>query len=251
MKFWLLLLVLSLSSCLQKNLNTIKEKLGLAPKAQLQEEILNIQMPSLNEVWALEDAPVAKEVTAYDKLSPEQKQKYQIAFIKEMMWEIRRVPATDNDYQNYLNMLIQGGTREGIINGLMVDNYYRGLEEQKQAVISPTIDFTKQFMAQFLAQKFKDDLLFDVNVYRLKRIMSEKVFSLLDKMQGQKDYQESWYALFSQKMAQDYPELWQNQLRKNTDPVFHYQWAQSMPSGHIKSEVIIKLHRVLNHLNKI
>ena len=57
-----------------------------------------------------------------------------------------------------------------------------------------------------------------------------------------------WYSVFSSELAKDYDMLLKAPVRKDPRLEFHLKWAESMPVQHIKSEFIIKLHKVMNGL---
>jgi hypothetical protein len=62
------------------------------------------------------------------------------------------------------------------------------------------------------------------------------------------DHLYRWYAVVSADLATEYPEYIKSEVRGDTRPEYHYEWAKSMPVQHIKSEFIIKLHSVMNGL---
>jgi len=81
------------------------------------------------------------------------------------------------------------------------------------------------------------------------RITTERCLEIIDQyIDSNKDDLYSWYAVFSGELANKYPAVWKNKLRKTTKMTHHKKWAATVPDQHIKSEVIIKVHKVFNSL---
>lgn len=190
-----------------------------------------------------------KGPTEFDKLPLERRRQFDYKFIEELFLVTRKTDAKDEDLSNWLNTLDQGGSREGIYQALVLDEVYNGLESIEGKPTKKLLDFCLKFSQKYLKQTFKADSLNQLNLYSLKRIFTEKGMDLLDYYEVQDlDALYRWYALFSADLAKDYEPLLQSEIRKNTSEKFHYNWAQSMPIQHVKSEFIIKMHAVMNGL---
>src|SRR5690606_21927792 len=90
----------------------------------------------------------------------------------------------------------------------------------------------------------------NLNIFSLKRLVVDRALDMVDSLSSKPEDVYRWYSLLSFQLARDYASLWKNQLRKNPEVLVHYQWAQQVPLQHLKSEVIIKLHMVFNHLSQ-
>ncbi len=241
-----LLLSLILSSCLDKARNFVQNKMG---KTQNEMEI---PMPPILKIMQEEQKPVEEiQIDEFAKIEEKQKLKYQSAFLQEVVLATTRVKISDAEYENWMNVLVQGGSREGIYHGLVLGDYYRRLEEESNPALPIIATFTQEYMNEFLMQKFDEELLKDVNIFKLKNVVSEKTMDLIDKLSYKREYLANWYTLFSVYLARKFPNLWKNELRKSMDKTTHLLWASRMPLGHIKSEAVIKLHTVFNTLGQI
>ena len=65
-----------------------------------------------------------------------------------------------------------------------------------------------------------------------------------------KDDVYKWYAVFSSDLAISYNGVWDNNIRKQRSPSKHYRWASLAGEQFIKSEIIIKLNKLYNHLDQ-
>ena len=82
-----------------------------------------------------------KEETEFDRLNPEEKRQYDYNFIQELFLVTRKVEAGDEDVVNWLNVLEQEGSREGIYQALVLDEIYTGLEEMNEVSSERLINF--------------------------------------------------------------------------------------------------------------
>ncbi len=190
-----------------------------------------------------------KGPTEFDKLPLERRRQFDYKFIEELFLVTRKTDAKDEDLSNWLNTLDQGGSREGIYQALVLDEVYNGLESIEGKPTKKLLDFCLKFSQVYLKQTFKSESLTQLNLYSLKRIFTEKGMDLLDYYEVKDlDALYRWYALVSADMAKDYAPLLQSEIRKNPSAKYHYNWAQSMPIQHVKSEFIVKMHALMNGL---
>lgn len=195
---------------------------------------------------------IQKEPTEFDRLAEDKKKQYDYNYIQEIYMVTRKTPPRDEDYAKWLNSLEQGGSREGLYQALVLDEVYTSLEGIEEKSNDNVLKFTLDFSQKYLNQTFNPGSVKDLNVYSLKRILSEKSLDLLGAYETTKlDDIYHWYGVFSAELAANNPNAFASQVRSNTNPEYHYKWAKGMPIQHIKSEVLIKLHTVMNRLQTL
>ncbi len=190
-----------------------------------------------------------KTSTEYDRLPTERKRQFDYKFLQELFLATRRTEAKDEDLSSWLNTLDQGGSREGVYQALVLDEVYAALENMEESPKERLLDFSLKFSQRFLNQTFKKDSLKQLNLYSIKRILSEKSIDLMEyyEVNNLEDLY-LWYALFSSELAKDYAPILKTHIRQDQRVNYHLEWARNMPIQHIKSEFIIKLHLVMNSL---
>jgi hypothetical protein len=169
-------------------------------------------------------------------------------YLNDLYLAVRRIKATDQELSLWMNTLTQGGSREGVYRALVLDGKYAELENQTSTLNPKVIDFTVKFMEKYLAQKVKSQNLESLNIYSLKRILTEKTLDTFDEIKKKPEDFYNWYALMQAELAKDYAQFLKGKMAKESDPAKHKHWAQEMPEQHLKSELILKLHTVLNSL---
>lgn len=208
-----------------------------------------IELPEIPEV-----SSDVRSVRAYDRhevadtFDEERRRQYNYAFISELYQVVRAEQATRNDFATWMNTLEQGGSREGVYRALVLDNTYAGLENYSPDANREVQDFVISYMETYLARTPNRESLEEISFYTLKRIVVERTLDVINELTENHDDLFRWYAVFSAQMAREYPDIWTNDIRRNQQSYFHYRWAQNVPTQHIKSEVIIKIHSVMNHL---
>jgi hypothetical protein len=95
-----------------------------------------------------------------------------------------------------------------------------------------------------------EEALEKVQFYQLKRKLSDNSLLLIDTLSTKMDDVFAWYAVFSSDMAKKYSNIWKVKLRKNISKKFHYTWAKRVPIEMVKSEVLVKLNKLLNEINR-
>lgn len=223
--------------------------LGKAPEVKAEFELPVIPKEVKKTTDATTYDKIQKEPTEYDRLPPERKRQFDYKFLQELFVVTRKTEAKDEDLSNWLNTLDQGGSREGIYQALVLDEVYAALENMDEKPSNRLMDFTLKFSQKFFNQTFKKESLEQLNLYSLKRILSEKGLDLMEYFETKDlDGLYRWYAIFSADLAKEYSPLLKSQVRSDVSPLYHYEWAKGMPIQHIKSEFIIKLHTVMNGL---
>lgn len=198
----------------------------------------------------------AKSVAVYErkadtvvlKLKPEDEQKYNYAYIKEVYEATRQSKPNDDEIGKMMNVLAQGGTREGVYRSMVLDSVYGGMENWDKAVKSVTADYAVYFYGKYFGKKVAKKSFEGMSIYTLKRLVAEKALEVADAFGDDRDGLERWYAVMSADMATRFPQIWTNAMRKKTSALEHKAWASKVPLQHIKSELVIKIHASLNSM---
>lgn len=212
-------------------------------------EVSKITLPKIPEV---KKDPISLDVYSkkervkvkYDKKKLKQ---YNYSFLRDIFKVVRRYEAEKQDIIKWMNTLQQNGSREGVYRAIVLDGVYLSLENHNFPMEKKTIVFTNQYLRKYLGRAIKEEKLKKANFFTVKRDVTEKTLEVIDelfKLKGDEVY--DWYALFSAEMALVYPKVMDNKIRKITDPIRHKRWAKSVPDQYVKSEIIIKLHKVFN-----
>lgn len=183
------------------------------------------------------------------KYKAEQLERFNYIFVKEIVKAVRQVDASAEDISRWMNVLNQGGSREGVYSALVLDNTYMGLQNLDRLISESGLNFTVEYLPKYLNKSVKKENLAKVNFFVVKREVAERTLQVVDALfarPGDDIYQ--WYAVFSSEMAKRFPEIMDNDVRKVTDPQAHLAWAKSVPDQFVKSEILIKLHRAYNYL---
>lgn len=198
----------------------------------------------------------AKSVAVYEKkadkitlkLTPEQEQRYNYAYIKEVYEATRQSKPNDDEIGKMMNVLAQGGTREGVYRAMVLDSVYGGMENWDKPVKSVTADFAVYFYGKYFGKKIAKKSFEGMSIYTLKRLVAEKALEVADAFGDDRDGLERWYAVMSSDLATRFPQIWTNAIRKKTSALEHKAWASKVPVQHIKSELVIKIHSALNSM---
>lgn len=181
------------------------------------------------------------------EMNKEVEQKFNYAYIRELYEATRQNKPNEDEMGKMMNVLSQGGTRDGIYRSLVLDSTYAGMENWERAVKNNSADFAVYFFDKYLGRSIKKKSLEGMSIYTLKRLITERSLEIADAFE-QRDELESWYAVMSSDLALKFPLVWQNEVRKNASSGFHKKWASQVPFEHIKSEIIIKLHSSFNSM---
>lgn len=213
------------------------------------EKIVEIKMPDIPEIK--EDATntdVYDHAKEYNVIPADKKQKLDYAFIIELFEATRMGKANDNEISRWMNVMNQGATREGIYRALVLDNTYAGLENYEKKPTDKVIKFTKFFLNKYVKQSIRGDLLQQMNFFTLKRVVAEKALEIIDAYGRDTNDLHKWYGILSFDLANKYPAVWKNRLRADNNFERHHNWAKEVPLQHLKSETVIKIHKVFNSL---
>ncbi len=221
--------------------------LGSLPEQKVVEPI--VVFPALPQI-----TQNARSTAVYNKkadsvtLKPELEEKYYYAYVKEIYEVTRQAKPNDEVLSTLMNIINQGGSREGIYHQLVLDATYQGMENTDKPLKDNAIDFANYFYEHYLGKKLVKESLKGMNVYSLKRLIADTALDEIDAFGDKRDELERWYAVMSADLAQKFPQLWSSKLRKDSLALHHKNWASKVPIQHIKSETVIKLHIAINSL---
>lgn len=226
--------------------------------AKWTEKLLGVEKMAVDNSVVLPPLPQltsdAKSTSIFDRkpdkiaLKPELEHKYHYSYILEIYNATRMMKPNDDEIAKLMNVLSQGGSREGVYHSLVLDATYAGMENYDKPVKSVAADFLIYFYGRYIGKQIKKESLKGMNAYSLKRIMADKSLDIIDAYGENRENLEKWYAVMSSDLASKYGHLWTSNLRKDTSSLRHKQWASQVPVQHIKSETIIKIHTVMNSM---
>lgn len=183
------------------------------------------------------------------KFDKEQMKHFNYIFIQEIVKAVRQVEPSGEEVSRWMNVLSQNGSREGVYSALVLDNTYMGLQNLDRLVSDSVLIFTVDYLLKYVNKTITKEKLAKVNFFVVKREIAERTLQVIDELFKEKgDNIYDWYAIFSSEMAKKYPQVMDNDVRKVTDALSHRAWAKSVPDQFVKSEILIKLHRVFNYL---
>ena len=197
----------------------------------------------------------ARSIAIYNRkedkiiLKPEVEQKFYYTYIQEVFEATRQTKPNEDEIAKLMNVLSQGGTREGVYRSLVLDSVYGGMENWDKGVKSATADFAVYFYEKYLGKKIAKKSFEGMTIYTLKRLITEKSLEVADAFgDDSRADLEQWYGVMSGDLAAKFPQIWSNTMRKKTSAIEHRDWAKQVPLQHIKSEIIIKVHSAFNSM---
>lgn len=208
----------------------------------------SIKLPALPKL--ISDARSTDVFNKKDSVSlkPEIEAKYFYPYVVEIFEVTRQVKPNDNEIAKLINVLSQGAAREGVYHSLVLDATYGGMENYDKPVNSNAADFAIYFYERYIGKKIAKESLKGMNIYSLKRILADKALDIIDGYGENREDLEKWYAVLSSDLASRFPSVWTGKMRKDISAINHKTWAHQVPLQHIKSETLIKLHRVFNSM---
>lgn len=186
----------------------------------------------------------------FNNLSTEKKRKYRLAFIQELYLVVTGSAGDKEKILSALNVIERGGSREGIYRSIVLSQEYSALEGFSETPSEDLVNFSAKYGEKFLHKVFNKDQMRKINLFGIKRVITEKSLELIDSFPKDNDDLHKWYAIFSADMRAKFPLLWTGKTRTQKSALYHLRWAKSVPLQQIKSEVIIKLHKIMNSLQK-
>ena len=234
----------------EKNYLLLEKTFGEKIAARLvgkfeKDEVTLPEIPSINT-----DATNTEVYSRSEKqvnIAPDKKQKLDYIFIRELMLAVQQRKLEDSEAGNWMNVLSQGGSREGVYRAMILGDDYAGLENFDNSASDEVAAFAKDFLEKFVAQTVSLDALREMNFYSVKRLICEKALEVIDAYNSDEN-KSKWYAVLSAEVAREHGQAMLSKIRKNSSPSYHQEWAMAVPAQHLKSETLIKLHRTFNHL---
>ena len=214
----------------------------------------SIELPQIPEIKS--DAKSIQGLYSKPKVEvsfkKEQLDRYNYIFIQEMVRAVREVDPSGEEISRWMNVLSQSGSREGVYSALVLDGTYMGLQNLDRLTSEKTLDFTTDFLSRYVNKSISKEKLAKVNFFVVKREIAERTLQVVDELfKLESDDIYDWYAVFSSELAEKYPKVMDNDVRKVTSALAHRAWAKSVPDQFVKSEILIKLHRVFNFLQSV
>ena len=216
----------------------------------LGEKKVEIPMPDIPQINAnATSTDVYRRRKESIDIPPEKAAKLNYAYLVELFMATRMSEPTQNDIAKWMNVLNQGSSREGIYRALVLDNTYASLENYPKPVTQKVMTFADWFLSKFVRQSISAAVMKDMNFFTLKRVVVEKSLEIIDAYGDNIVDLRSWYGILSTELAIKYPYVWNTPIRADENYERHKNWAENVPKQHLKSEVVIKLHKVFNKLS--
>lgn len=208
-----------------------------------------IELPEIPEI--VRDARSTNRRSAMNEntLEKEVWDRYNYRFVKEIFEVTRRLRANTNDIAQWMNVLSQGGTHEGVYRAMVLDQTYAGLENYPQNSNRDLSEFVVEYFEKYLNRNQTVERILEVNFFSIKRILVENSLEVFETLAGKDpDHLYRWYGHLSGTLAYQYPEVFYEEPRSIQSMNHHYEWAKAVPEQLVKAELIIKLHQVMNFL---
>jgi len=244
-----------LNDFVSKAKEKVNELLGKEEKVEVKETILLPKIPKvIKDAKSIDvydkSGSIHTQGAKFDNLPMLEKRRYRIAFLEDLYVSVYGAEANKDELASTLNVLEKGGSREGVYRSLVLSSEYSQLEGYQEIPSEKLITFVTALAGKFMDKKFDKDIMKQLNLYGIKRVMTEKMLEVIDAFPSDGKDLRSWYAVLSSDLAREFPQVWTGQIRGVTAREPHYKWAGSIPLQHLKSEVIIKLHKAMNQLQK-
>lgn len=213
-------------------------------------EIPNVVQDARSTDVYNKNGAIFKQGAAFNNLSDEEKRKYRLAYIQELYLVVLGSSGEKEKILSSLNVIERGGSREGVYRSVVLSSEYSALEGFSETPSEDLVSFATKYGEKFLNRSFNKDQMRRINLFGIKRVVVEKTLEVIDSFPPDSDDLHRWYAVFSADVRTKFPLLWNGKTRTNKSAKYHYEWAKSVPFQLIKSEVIVKLHKIMNSLQK-
>ena len=186
-----------------------------------------------------------KNYPFYKQLTRKQRIELAIGVINELYLVILgRYPKME-ERKNKVNVLLQKGSREGIYHALVLGQEYRYDESVENLLSDQNKKFLSHHFEMFLGLKIDRTKLKKMDFHTAKRLVIARSLEVIDAF-DRRAHVDSWFSVFSETMAKKLE--WEQKHRKMTSRKHYFHWAQKIPLDILKSEVIIKIHHLMNSL---
>lgn len=185
----------------------------------------------------------------YKGLGDEKYQTLNYQFLKEVSLAVRNIAIEQVELQNFMRTLSQGASREGVYRSMVLDPYYQSLEQNRITMNDDSRVFMERVLNAFVGRKVNNEVLKELPLYTAKKMLVEKLLEVVDAYQDEEEFHR-WYAYLMHNLVESHPKAFTHNYRKTSNIKWNYEWAQKMPRDIVKSEVFIRVHMVMNYLQK-
>ena len=106
---------------------------------------------------------------------------------------------TGSEVSSWINVIDQGGSREGVYRAMVLDRDYQGMENYDKLVSTAGAEFAHRFSKRFAAVEINEETLKKINFYSVKRLVTEKALEIVDAFKNEEDLHQ-WYAVLSHEL---------------------------------------------------
>ena len=180
----------------------------------------------------------------YSRLNQEERIKLALGFVNELYEVVLGREPESIERRGKVNILVQGGTREGIYRSLVLGEEYRIRRQGNRYPLSEkndkfVLDYLKKYLNLSVSKWEKN------NFFVVKELVTEKTLEMIDAFKEKSDVNR-WFAVFSEDLEQKL--VWSQGHRKLGSRQAYMHWGERIPLDIIKSEIMIKIHRLMNSL---
>lgn len=221
---------------------------GIEEQVVVEEEIKMPVIPKvIRDSKSTESTSIGyNKESRFRKLTPEQLVQLDYQFVRDLNIAVRGENPSDAEISRWLNTLTQGGSREGIYRAMVLDHHYAELEAKTNQANDEMAKFCVEYYAKYAGAKISEQNLKEMSRFTVKRLVTEKILEVFDELKKKPEDVYAWYALMNAEFATKHAALFYSKIQKETNPKIHLNWAKEMPEQILKSEIIIKLHTILN-----
>ena len=195
-------------------------------------------------------------------MTPKERRRFYRFFLKEMYREIYARELQDKQvYRNWMNVLEQGASIEGVYRGLTLSGEYRAMERGKA---SPAA--VRFFALEAAALKLpgeanaakRKSLAAELEkraqgmpLFALKRLLGEELLSKITRLEKSgRENLALWYAATAVRWRSLGVDFLLEQ-RNTSDRGYYERWAVQNTLGRIQWETLFRMHRLMNKLGGI
>ena len=197
----------------------------------------------------------AKNTAIYEKkeqtveMDEDQRMRLDVAFASELGTVIKRKKSDSSEINSWVNVLSQGGSREGVYRSIVLGDEYYQMENFDEKTKERTSEFAQYILENFVGLTINLETLQKMNFYATKRMVVEKLLEIIEAYETN-ELVCQWYAALSQGLATRYQQVFTRNIRMDQMGKRHLYWANKAPTQHLKGEVIIKVHLIFNALQE-
>ena len=170
----------------------------------------------------------------YNKLSPKQRTSLAVGLVNEIYSVVLLREPSERERRGKINILQQGGAREGIYRSLVLGDEYRQQELAGGPLSERNQKFALDYFKTYLGVAVTGKQLDQWNFYGVKRLAAERALEIIDAFAERADV-NAWFAILSERMEQEVK--WRQKHRQLGGRQRYLQWAQKFPwiSSRVKS----------------